>query len=188
MLLTDDAVPTLFAHNKDKQPQKRKSSMLREEKRAKRQHCENAFLHQEAVENFEFDCNTKATQTDITMQNLVNHQIETSKKTTVNIGVQVCENMLLEKSTSNVELIETESELEEESEYVDSSDDEEIVEPHNAPKPSKTAFIVYWTSLLILLRQCLQPACLLPALITKNICKGSQLIVKLKCREGHESE
>ena len=33
-LLKDDAVPTLFAHNKDKQPHKQKSSELREEARA----------------------------------------------------------------------------------------------------------------------------------------------------------
>ena len=38
--------------------------MLREEARAKRQRCEDAFTHNEQVEEFEFECNTKSTQTE----------------------------------------------------------------------------------------------------------------------------
>ena len=62
-LLKDDAIPTLFSHNADK-PAKRKFSILRSHERAKRQHCENAFLHSEQVEHFEFKYNTKETQTE----------------------------------------------------------------------------------------------------------------------------
>ena len=53
--------------------------MLREEKRAKRQHYEDALLHQQAVEDFEIQCNTKSTQTDITMGNFDQHLIEAFK-------------------------------------------------------------------------------------------------------------
>ena len=39
----------------------KKSNVLREEGRAKRQLCEDALIHQELAENFEFECNTKET-------------------------------------------------------------------------------------------------------------------------------
>ena len=63
-LLKDDAVPTLFAHSKEKQPHKRKSSELREEARAKRQLCEDAVGNHELFQRFDFKCNTKRIQTD----------------------------------------------------------------------------------------------------------------------------
>ena len=54
--------------------------------------------------------------------------------------------------------------------------------------PSKASFIVYWTSLKILLKHCLHSTCLMPATITNLAFKGSQLIVRLKCQDGHETE
>ena len=54
--------------------------------------------------------------------------------------------------------------------------------------PSKAAFIVYWNSLIVLLKKCLHSTCLMPATITKLAFKGSQLIVRLKCQEDHETE
>ena len=67
-MLNDDAIPTLFDHNKDKQPQKRKSSVMREETNTQRQLCEQAIQHDELVQSFEFDCNTKETQTDMVIE------------------------------------------------------------------------------------------------------------------------
>ena len=52
----------LFKHNTDKQPQKRQSSMAREEERAKQQFCTDAFFHNERMQDFQFICNTKGTQ------------------------------------------------------------------------------------------------------------------------------
>ena len=69
--------PTIFAHNAHKQPQKRKSSVLREEARVKRQLCEDAMIHQELLDTFEFECNTKETQTEITLENFNDFQFET---------------------------------------------------------------------------------------------------------------
>ena len=63
-MLNNDAIPTLFAHNSDKQPQKRKASVLREEVGAKRQFCEDAFTENELIERFQFEYNTKKTQTE----------------------------------------------------------------------------------------------------------------------------
>ena len=53
-----------------------------------------------------------------------------------------------------------------------------------AVTPSKSAFIVYWTSFLVLLKHCFFPACVLTTIITYIANKGSQLIVKMKCPEG----
>ena len=36
---------------------------------------------------------------------------------------------------------------------------------NSEPKPPKVAFIVFWSSLLMLLRRCLHPTCFLPAKI-----------------------
>ena len=54
-----------------------------------------------------------------------------------------------------------------------------------ADTPSKPAFIVYWTLLLVLLKHCLYTACVLTTIITDIAYKGFQLIVKMKCPEGH---
>ena len=64
-LLKDDAIITLFAHNLANQPQKHRTSLLREETAAKRQLCENAFYHNESVKSFEYDINTKETQVEL---------------------------------------------------------------------------------------------------------------------------
>ena len=76
MLLKNDAISTILAHNADKQPQKRKSSVLRKYARAKRQLCKNALIHQELVDSFEFECNTKETQTEIALEILSDFQFE----------------------------------------------------------------------------------------------------------------
>ena len=82
---------------------------------------------------------------------------------------------------------EAESECCQESDWVDSdiSDNEE---DKQITSHSKAAFIVYWTSLIALLKKCLHSTSLMPATITKLAFKGSQLIVRLKCQEDHETE
>ena len=62
-MLKDDAVPSLFAHNLAKQPQKRRTSLGREQIASKRQLCEDA-LHYNELESFEFNENTKEVQTE----------------------------------------------------------------------------------------------------------------------------
>ena len=51
--------------------------------------------------------------------------------------------------------------------------------------PSKAAFIVYWSSLAVLLNKCL--TCCLPASVTNIIFQGSQLIVQLMCLDKHKT-
>ena len=55
-------------HNSNKQSTKRRSSILREESRAKRIFCKEAVSHHEAVYNFEFKYNTKGIQTEVTFE------------------------------------------------------------------------------------------------------------------------
>ena len=199
-LLKDDAIPTLFEHNKDKSTQKRRCSEVRDAKKAKRQMCEDAMALQERVEQFEFELNTKGTQTDITLENFpdldtVTNNVESNEHFDFEIIRNNDEPGTSKSSEStNPNLSETESVEsfhEKDSDFVESevseaSEDEEI--ENMSPKPSKAAFIVYWSSLLLLLNKCLRSTCMLPATVKKIVYKGSQLIVHLKCQDGHETE
>ena len=51
--------------------------------------------------------------------------------------------------------------------------------------PAKTAFIIYWSLLVILLKICL--TCSLPATIKNITVKGAPLIIKLICPNMHEN-
>ena len=97
--------------------------------------------------------------------------------------------ILEEQPSCTLDIFETETESEccQERDYVDSdvSDNEE---DKQITSPSKAAFIVYWISLIVLLKTCLHSTCLMPATITNLAFKGSQLVVRLQCQEGHETE
>ena len=80
-----------FPHNQGKQPQKRRLSVLREEGKAKRQLREDAVLHQEKAKEFEIECNTVSTQTDITMEFFdvhLKHAASTTETTDQEIQIQ----------------------------------------------------------------------------------------------------
>ena len=62
-LSKDDAVPTIFDHNKDKRPLKRRTSLGREQSSTQIQLRENAFEHYGKYQKFEQELNTKSTQT-----------------------------------------------------------------------------------------------------------------------------
>ena len=75
-LLKDDAIPTLFDYNKDKQPAKRKCSESREKVKTKQKLCEDAIQHHELVQSFELECNTKETQTETPTPKMVDVGIQ----------------------------------------------------------------------------------------------------------------
>ena len=140
-LLKDDAIPTIFAHNSNKQPQKRKLSVLREEARAKRQLCEEAVIHQEQVDIFEFECNTKGTQTEMTLEDLY-FQSKALKK--VDFGVQCFIEDSDEQQHATLNDIETERENCDESDESEKSFEESDISineneghPINTIKPPK---------------------------------------------------
>ena len=88
------------------------------------------------------------------------------------------------------ENLETDSDEEtsEESEYSRYDQSEAENSSHNestsVSSPSKVAFIVYWSSLTVLLNKCLSG--FLPASVTNITLKGSQSIVQLICSEKHK--
>ena len=198
-LLHDDAVPTIFPHNIEKQPQKRKSSIRREQQQAKRQHIEDAFTRNKQVQISEYQYNTKETQTEPQESLLVDSFCQTDPigSNTAEFGVQ-CDFM------SNFDL-PSDNEMPSESEKSDDLDEsfvptEESVDEDESndescggangrtmSKALKSAFIVYWSSLLILFKTCLHSTCILPAVITDIATKGSQLVVKLRCSGNHVS-
>ena len=65
----------------------------------------------------------------------------------------------------------------------DSSSDTPITD--SGKMPWKTAFVVYWSSLMILLKSCLTFSLL--ATVKDVTIKGSQLIVALTCPNNHEN-
>ena len=65
----------------------------------------------------------------------------------------------------------------------DSSSDTPIID--SGKMPPKTAFVVYWSSLMILLKSCL--TCSLLATVKNFTVNGSQLIVALTCPNNHEN-
>ena len=147
------------------------------------------MVHQEKVDHFEFECNTKETQTTC-----IGLDFEINKTPKVDIGVQCCiENIVVQPHiASEIEISATESETASENE-TDSENEcfrkiqDEESDSAETPKPLKAAFIVYWTSLLVLFKNCLLRTCLSPATISNLVTKGSQLIVNLKCHEGHKT-
>ncbi|XP_057303860.1 THAP domain-containing protein 11-like [Hydractinia symbiolongicarpus] len=192
-LLKDDAVPTLFPHNSGKQPQKRRSSILREETAVKQKLCEDAIIHNEEVEHLELEMNSKGTQAVFTPEtNCVSTQTEKqSNANKVNVAVQcdykpiqvAANNDLGEitcSSDSESSYTETDCEYLNESEY--SSDHEYNI---NTQVPQKAAFIVYWSSLLVFFQRCL--TCSMPAFVKCFSTKGSQLMVKLLCVNNHNN-
>ena len=61
--MKDDAVPTLFDYNKDKHPQKRRSSLAREQSVTQMQLFDEALEHHGKCQKFEQELNTKSMQT-----------------------------------------------------------------------------------------------------------------------------
>ena len=88
-MLKEDGVPTIFAYNANKQPSKPKASTLGEEAATKKKLCDDAFMHNELVRNFEIEINTKATQifqskkqmTPVSTQTELNRKSKTQHQT-----------------------------------------------------------------------------------------------------------
>ena len=199
-LLKDDAVSTLFAHNMAKQPHKCRTSLVREKTAAKRQLCEEALYQNDLVKSFEYEINTKEVQTELQCNSVcsmtspevasVSTQVSHIDLTIMNDVVTQCDIEPLdcvdkvEEYQSDYESCD-ESECHQcESEYDDNSSSDTYSDS-SMNTPSKTAFFVYWSSLILLLRNCL--TCSLPTTIKNIKVKGSQLIVKLACPNHHEN-
>ena len=131
---------------------KGRSSVLGEDARPKRWLCKDALMHRKFVDNFDFEWNTKETQTEVTLENFSDFQFETHSVKHVGFGVQCCIENLEKLPSCTLDMLETKAESEfcQESNYVDSDvcDNEEYKQ---ITSPSNAVFIVYWTSVTVLL-------------------------------------
>ena len=174
----NDVIPTLFKHNADKEPQKRQSSMAREEERAKPQFCADACSHNKRMQDFQFICNTKRTQTETSTFSSIYTQTECQLQSDFAAPCNI-KDLLNDHSPVSVEQESDQSECESQNEYdsdfkmQEKSCNESDNEDSNfEPKAPKVTFIVFWSSLLMLLCRCLHPTCFLPAKI-KNFSLNS---------------
>ena len=151
-------------------PKSESQVFMREETNTKRQLCEQAIQHDELVQNFEFDCNTKETQTDMV--------IEETSVMKIDVGVQ-CDIRTQEPFHTPSTSSGTEESDNQSSDEFSESENESPTD--SSQKPSKAAFIVYWTSLLILLERCLFPACVLSSAVTSLIYKGFLKTILIRC-------
>ena len=69
-MLKNNAIPTLFDHNKDKQPIKRRSTLSRNEIAQKKQYCEETFELYDKFDKFEYEINSKEVQTTPEARNI----------------------------------------------------------------------------------------------------------------------
>ena len=69
-MLKDNAIPTLFDHNRDKQLIKRTSTLARNEIAQKKQCCEEGFELYGKFENFEYEINSKEIKTTPETRNI----------------------------------------------------------------------------------------------------------------------
>ena len=191
-MLKDDAIATLFDFNKDKQLSKCKTSCARLEIVNKKQLREEAFEHYDRWQNLETEINSKGVHTNQKM---------TSIGTQTDISRSVFSLITKDQSTqfnnTGESIFETEQDKGKEVEYSehyscnesdtgflqpDSTDNMEEGKVQN--EMNSSAFIVFWSSLLVLLSQCF--TCFAKMKLIKKI-RGSLLTVTIFCSNGHKN-
>ena len=179
-LLKDDAVSTIFDHNKDKRPLKRRTSLGREQSSTQIQLRENAFEHYGKCQTFEQELNTKSTQTTKEVGTISTQTIAATKR---DVGTQTIETGFL----ANVDDVEESDESDDEPSkdlnrsFVLSDEDSDDQEEPNANKNiiKCSAFIVFWFSLVTLFARCFTCFATTKSLIRNTL--GSLLTVKTVC-------
>ena len=155
-MLKEDAVLTIFGYNANKQLSKRRASVLRVEAATKKKLCDDTFMHNKLVQNFEFVINTKATQPFWSNKQMTSAstQMEFDPTNTCEVSIQCniehIQCNIEQRKTHGDENLETESDekTSEESEYSISDQTEAEYSSSNestsVSSPSKATFIVYW--------------------------------------------
>ena len=126
-----------------------------------------------------FNTTQRKPKTEIT-ETFGDFQFETHTAKPADLEVQCCIEILQEQPSCTLDMSETKTKGKccHECDYLNSdvSDNEEVKQ---ITSPSKAAFIVCWTYLIVLLKKCLHSTCLMLATITNLAFKGSQLIFRL---------
>ena len=185
-LLNDDTVPTIFDHNKDKRPLKRRTSLCCEQSSMQIQLCENAFEHYGKCQKFEQELNTKSTQTTKEVWTISTQNLAATKH---DVGTQTIETGFL----ANVDYVEESDESDDEpskdldQSFVLSDEDSDDQEEPNANKNiiKCLTFIVFWSFLVTLFARCFTCFAMTNRLI-RNM-HGSLLTGKTICISGHKN-
>ena len=153
----------------------------------------DAFSHYERMQDFQFIYNTKGTQMEKSTFSRIYTQTECQLQSDFSAPCNI-KDLSNDHSFVSVEKESDQSECDSQNEYdSDSIMQEKLCNESNnedsnfEPKPPKVAFIVFWSSLLMLLRRCLHPTCFLPAKIKNFSLKGYQIIVSLQCSDDHNN-
>ena len=174
--------------------------MQREEQATKKQLCEDAIVHHSNWQEHEYEFNTKEVQATTTMkctatQTIVKKTMDkgTQTESQETENEQVVEDNVMttfnEDSNDIHSVHEPDSSFCEDVDDTDTEDtDTETVEFQHTETnlaPSKSAFIIYWSSLVVLLCRCL--TCGVLASIKKCTVRGSLLIVEMICKNAHKN-
>ena len=182
-LLTEIAIPTIFLYTKP--TQKRKTD--------RRQSCStkcqlindtiqtNVEMKLSDKENLLIE-NSKSCQTEITIPSV--RSISTQTNASDIAMIEENEDHIATISQCSQTEIPSDNDISFCTEEEISSEQQEEVESENE-HPKRSAFIVYWSCLLILLQWCV--ICTAPAIVTKVIATGSTLCINLLCQENHKS-
>ena len=126
--------------------------MAREEERTKRQLCEDAFSHNERIQDFQFICNIKRRQTETSTFSSVYTQTECQHQPEFAAPCNI-KHLSNDHSLVSVEQESNQGECDSQNEYgsdfikQEKSCNESDNEDSNfEPKPPKVAFIVCWSS------------------------------------------
>jgi hypothetical protein len=191
-LLKKDAFPTLFNYNVDLVvTKKRPASERREHEARKKQDVKDAFnTYTEEMDQCCFEVVNskqnadKETQTYIETQTITHANAST--QTNISYSYQSQSTNKYHESGSHSDSYSSDNEPLESSFYASQtedteSSDEDCVDNHCVS--SGAAFIVYWSSLVLLLKQCLN--CQAVAFIESFKKCGSAISVILHCSNGH---
>ena len=150
------------------------------------------------VKSFEYEINTKEVQTELQCNSgcsMTSPEVASVSSQVLHIDLTFMNDVVTQCDIQPLDCIdkveESQSDYESSDEYhqseseYDDNSSSDAYSDSSVNTSSKTAFVVYWSSLILLLRNCL--TCSLPATIKNLKVKGSQLIVKLACQNHHEN-
>ena len=160
-MLKDNAIPTLFEHNKDKQPIKRRSTLSRNEIAQKKQYCEEPFELYDKFEKFGYEINSKEIQTTPETRTVETQTDIIYQEKPIQCNIQKDTEMYTSQNEMSVYSDESDNESidDMDSSFVlsesDSSSCSDFDSNDNNDDTKSTAFIVFWSSLVILFGKCL---------------------------------
>ena len=190
-MIKDNAIPTLFDHNKDKQPIKRRSTLSRNEIAQKEQYCEQAFELYDKFEKFEYEINSKEIQTTPETRNIETQTDIIYQEKSIHCNIQKDTEMYASQKEMSVYSDESDNESidDMDSSFVlsesDSSNCSDFDSNDNKDNTKSTAFIVFWSSLTILFGKCF--TCFYKSVKIARKVRGSLLIIMMTCSNDHKN-